>query len=145
MLKRNTLILLLLCMGLMANAQPRHVVLVTPTQTENVHEAWQKTFLEWERLQKEGYARENITVLFAEGHDLYETLPWVHMRYRPDNPNIKVTTAAATVENLQKALKEHSPENLHIWTLQFGTEIPAGAKLRLNDGEIKLNTEHTNK
>ena len=133
--------LLLLCAIAVANvaaAQQKQALLITPTTTPDAYEAWKATFKQWQKLQKEGYERENITVLFADGHDYYEIMPWVHMLYKPENPNITVTTAPATKANLEKVLKAKNRKELYIWTYQFGTEIPVGEMLRLNDGEVEM-------
>ncbi|MDD2565192.1 MAG: hypothetical protein PHU27_13345 [Salinivirgaceae bacterium] len=145
-IKTILLFALMYCMANAITAQQKQALLISPTTTTDAYEAWKQTFMQWQKLQKEGYLRENITVLFADGHDYYEILPWVHMLYRPENPNVKVTTAAATKENLQKVLKEKNSKELYIWTYQYGNEIPAGQMLRLNDGAVEtkeLNTEHT--
>ena len=139
-MNRKTILLfaLIYCMVYTITAQQKQALLITPTTTTDGYEAWKQTFLQWQKLQKEGYMRENITVLFADGHDYYEIMPWVHMLYKPENPNITVTTAPATKENLQKALKEKNSKEIFIWTYQYGNEIPFGEMLRLNDGEMEV-------
>ncbi|MDD2564617.1 MAG: hypothetical protein PHU27_10420 [Salinivirgaceae bacterium] len=137
-IKHTILILLAICMTNIAVAQQKQALLITPTTTTDAYEAWKQTFKQWQKLQKEGYVRENITVLFADGHDYYEIMPWVHMLYKPENPNITVTTAPATKANLEKVMKDKKQKDIYIWTYQFGTEIPVGKMLKLNDGEMEV-------
>jgi len=133
---KNTILILLLFMGINTTifSQKKYAVLIAiqPAQTEigtiNTKHAqcWIETFLMWEKLQKQGYAPQNIHVLFNKGTD-YQS-PSIADRYKPDI-GIIISDAAATKANiinlfeslkndLSNKAKPSKTDTLFIWSYE---------------------------
>ena len=114
-MKKVLIIMAFICMAFSVNAQNKYAVLITgdyaaknvPEQDRwksdsnggvtnaPMQEFWNDTYLMWELLQANGYSRENIFVLFADGVDYPSQCP----RYQVPE-GVIVTDFAATVANV---------------------------------------------
>jgi hypothetical protein len=106
-------------------------------------EFWNDLYLQWEMLYKKGYAKENITVIFANGRDMWWDDRDIATRYRavnviPENPLETITNYSATKGNLTTAVnalysKIGEDDFLYVWTMSHGgTSTQSG--LYFNDG-----------
>ena len=114
-MKKVLIIMAIICMAFSVSAQNKYAVLITgdyaaknvpeqdrwksnsngETNNSPMLEFWNDTYLMWELLQANGYSRENIFVLFADGVDYQSQCP----RYQSPE-GITVTNFAATITNV---------------------------------------------
>jgi hypothetical protein len=107
-------------------------------------EFWNDLYLQWEMLYQKGYAKENITVIFADGIDMWQDydFSYIATRYRAEyNTRIleeTITNHSATKGNIQAAVttlktKIGPDDFLYVWAMSHGgTSTQSG--LYFNDG-----------
>ncbi|MBN2856880.1 MAG: caspase family protein [Candidatus Delongbacteria bacterium] len=116
----------------------------------NNTEFWNDLYLQWEMLYEKGYAKENITVIFANELDMWQEQDYYYIarRYRAanatDNELETITNYSATKGNLTTAVEALSskvgPDDfLYVWAMSHGGS-PTQSSLYFNDGEM-LDTE----
>ncbi len=107
-------------------------------------EFWNDLYLQWEMLYQKGYAKENITVIFANGIDMWKVpgFEYIHTRYRAanvtDDEHETITNHSATKVNVTtavNALKSKIGPNdfLYVWAMSHGG-TPSQSGLYFNDG-----------
>ena len=109
-------------------------------------EFWNDLYLQWEMLYRKGYAKENITVIFANELDMWQEEDYKHIdrRYRAANATQveleTITNYSATKGNLTTAvealsLKVGPDDFLYVWAMSHGGS-PTQSSLYFNDGEM---------
>ena len=105
-------------------------------------EFWNDLYLQWEMLYQKGYAKENITVIFANGRDMWRDFGYIDTRYRAvnvtDDDRETITNHSATKGNLTTAVealrsKIGTDDFLYVWAMSHGG-TPSQSGLYFNDG-----------
>lgn len=105
-------------------------------------EFWNDLYLQWEMLYQKGYAKESITVIFANGRDMWQDDPSIATRYRAEyNTKIfkeTITNHSATKGELDIAVSalrgKIGPDDfLYVWAMSHGG-TPTQSGLYFNDG-----------
>ena len=145
-MKKHILLLLFFCLPIIAVAQEKYAVLIIGdyadrgvpeqyrwnnggTKDHRPHEEfWHDTFLMWKMLQSEGFDKDNIYVLFADGND-----------YASDNPlyqppvGVTVTNDSATIRKVTDLFEDlrygsngrprlTEDDFLFVWVFDHGKE-----------------------
>ena len=157
-MKKHILLLLFFCLPIIAVAQEKYAVLIIGdyadrgvpeqyrwnnggTKDHRPHEEfWHDTFLMWKMLQSEGFDKDNIYVLFADGND-----------YASDNPlyqppvGVTVTNDSATIRKVTDLFEDlrygsngrprlTEDDFLFVWVFDHGKEEGGQSFFFLLDG-----------